>query len=104
MSNKELMLNDIEKYLNETLFYSKKDLINVVGNIYDLHNKSSSKKLKMKNNENKPKREPTKYQIFLKSKMQELKEIEDAKEEGQEKMKQKDILSMAAKLWKEQKE
>jgi hypothetical protein len=103
MTNNELMLNDIEKYLKETLFYSKKDLLNVVGNIYDLHNKTS-KKLKMKNNENKPKREPTKYQIFLKNKMQELKAIEDAKGEGEEKMKQKDIMSMAAKLWKEQKE
>jgi|LakMenEpi03Aug12_release.lakeMendotaPanAssembly.Ray.scaffolds.fasta_scaffold989350_1 hypothetical protein len=97
MSNfKELIFKDIEKFLNENKKFSKKDLLNVAKNSYDLHNKSSTKNLKKD-------KEPTEYQIFLKNKMQELKAIEDAKGEGEEKLKQKDIMSNAAKLWKEHK-
>jgi hypothetical protein len=102
MSNfNELILKDIEKYLTANLFYSKKDLLTEIGKIYDLH---KSNKKKVVSTEDKPKRELTKYQLFIKNKTKELKEIEDAKNEGDVKLKQKEIMTMAAKLWKEQKE
>jgi len=101
MSNpNELILKDIENYLNNNLFYAKKDLLTTISNIYDLH---KSKK-KIASNEDKPKKELTKYQLFIKDKLKELKDIEDAKDEGIVKLKQKEIMTIAAKLWNEQKE
>jgi len=54
--------------------------------------------------EEKPKKELTAYQKFMKEKMAELKAEEDAKEDGVEKIKPKDLMKKIGELWKQQKE
>ena len=50
--------------------------------------------------EDKPKRKLSDYQQFAKEQLAFLKQREDAKEEGQEKLKQKDLMKLVAKRWK----
>ena len=64
--------------------------------------KKSSKKIKLDNPE-KEKKPLTDYQSFVKTTLKTLKEREDAKEEGEEKLKQKDLMKEVGELWKQEK-
>ena len=120
MSFKDLLFADVEKFIEENDDFTKKDLLAVVSNCYDANKKNSGKKLKLKktkddedekqtkktskkiklDNPEKEKKPLTDYQSFVKTTLKTLKEREDAKEEGEVKMKQKDLMKEVGELWK----
>ncbi len=126
MSFKELLFADVEKFLEENESFTKKDLLAIVGSCYDANMKKTAKKLKMKkekdDDEVKPKKgnkklkvakeeEPEKekkpltaYQQFAKITLKTLKEREDAKPEGEVKLKQTDLMKELGLLWKKEKD
>ncbi len=96
-----LILNDIKQFFEENKSFTKKDLVSFVSKSFDSHKKSV--KLNKKDEaDDKPKREPTAYQLFVKSTLPSLKAREDAKNEGEEKLKQTELIKEVAKMWKEQ--
>ena len=126
MSFKELLFADVEKFLEENENFTKKDLLAVVSSCFDENIKKQSKKLKMKKEkidvEKKPKKENKKlklekevepakekkpltaYQQFAKITLKTLKEREDAKPEGEVKLKQTDLMKELGVLWKQEKD
>jgi len=101
MSFKELLFTNIEKFLEENENYTKKDLLSVVSKSFDEGKKLVAKKLKVKNvKEEKEKKPLTAYQVFVKTTLKTLKEREDAKAEGEDKLKQKDLMKEVGELWK----
>ena len=101
--------------------FNKKDLENVVNNAIkeayenikvvkgkkprktvDKLKKDNDDKPK-KDNDDKPKKELTAYQIFMKEQMGLLKAREDAKPEGDEKKKPKELMKEIGELWKKSK-
>ena len=56
--------------------------------------------LKPDDDNEKPKRKLSDYQQFAKDQLSILKHREDAKEDGDEKLKQKDLMKLVAKRWK----
>ena len=124
MSANQKIITSITEALNKFFSdkgdeYTKKELENImsvaVKDAYDnskvkgkaprkLLSTKEKKENKEDNKEEKPKKELTAYQKFMKEKMAELKAEEDAKEEGVEKIKPKDLMKKIGELWKQQKE
>jgi hypothetical protein len=112
MAFNELVLNDITRYINDTPAFTKKDLVSYVGKVFDEHKTTVprkkllklGKKDKKENDEenDKPKRQPTAYQLFVKTTLPELKAREDAKDDGEVRLKQTELIREVAKMWKEQ--
>jgi len=109
MAFNELVLNDITRYINDTPAFTKKDLLSVAGKAFDLHKTQVPRKKLLKlgqkkkdDGEDKPKREPTAYQLFVKTTLPTLKARENAKDEGEVRLKQTDLIKEVAKMWKEQ--
>jgi len=104
----ELLLKDIKQFIDENESFTKKDLVSLVGKSFDMHKVVVPRKKSMKlgknkeEGEEKPKRAPTAYQLYVKATLPELKAREDAKGEGEEKLKQTDLIKEVAKMWKEQ--
>jgi hypothetical protein len=83
--------------------YYKDNLVGDGSNIEVVMNKKV-KKDNLVPDEDKPKRKLRDYQQFAKDQLAFLKQREDAKEEGEEKLKQKDLMKLVAKRWKLKKE
>ncbi len=106
-ANNELLLSDIKQFFEENESFTKKDLVSFVSKSFDSHKtaaprKKSVKQGKKEEGDEKPKRPPTAYQLFVKATLPELKAREDAKGEGEEKLKQTELIKEVAKMWKEQ--
>ncbi len=103
----ELLLNDIKHFFEENESFTKKDLVSFVGKVFDMHKPVATRKKSLKLgkekkvDDEKPKRAPTAYQLFVKETLPELKAREDAKGEGEEKLKQTDLIKEVAKMWKD---
>lgn len=107
MTFNELILGDIKAFFDDTPVFNKKDLITAVGRIFDSHKASAPRKsLKLgrgrkEEKEEKSKREPTGYQLFVKTTLPGLKARENAKGDGEVKLKQTDLIKEVAKMWKD---
>ena len=124
-ANNKAILADIKAFLDEHETITKKDFLKAIGDAFD-KNKVAKKALKnkwtpkdaddesviekvmkkkvnkdnLKPDEDKPKRKLSDYQQFAKEQLAYLKQREDAKEDGEEKLKQKDLMRLVAKRWK----
>lgn len=124
-ANNKAILADIKAFLDEHETITKKDFLKAIGDAFD-KNKVAKKALKIKGkakdaddesvvekvmkkkvikdnlkpDEDKPKRKLSDYQQFAKEQLAYLKQREDAKEDGEEKLKQKDLMRLVAKRWK----
>jgi hypothetical protein len=124
-ANNKAILADIKAFLDEHETITKKDFLKAIGDAFD-KNKVAKKALKIKGkpkeddnesvvekvmkkkvnkdnlkpDEDKPKRKLSDYQQFAKEQLTYLKQREDAKEEGVEKLKQKDLMRLVARRWK----
>jgi hypothetical protein len=124
-ANNKAILADIKAFLDEHETITKKDFLKAIGDAFD-KNKVAKKTLKIKGkpkdaddesvvekvmkkkvnkdnlkpDEDKPKRKLSDYQQFAKEQLAYLKQREDAKEDGEEKLKQKDLMRLVAKRWK----
>ncbi len=96
------MLNEIKQFFEENESFTKKDLVSFVSKSFDSHKVTAPKKKSVKEDDEKSKREPTAYQLFVKANLLKLKAREDAKGEGEEKLKQPERMKEVAKMWKEQ--
>lgn len=128
-ANTKAILADIKSYLDTNDKIIKKDFLKAVGDAFDKNKIAKPKALKLKAKakeeaqesnveevmnrkvkkddlkpEDKPKRKLSDYQQFAKEQLAFLKQREDAKEEGVEKLKQKDLMKLVAKRWKLKKE
>ena len=130
-ANNKAILADIKSYLDSNDKIIKKDFLKAVGEAFDKNKLAKPKALKLKAkakeevgdgsnieivmnkkvkkdnlvpDEDKPKRKLSDYQQFAKDQLAFLKQREDAKEEGEEKLKQKDLMKLVAKRWKLKKE
>lgn len=107
MAFNDLVMSDIKKFFEENESFTKKDLVSCVGKAFDAHKATVPRKKLMKlgknkeGGEDKEKRQPTKYQLFVKTTLPTLKAREDAKGDGEEKLKQKDLIREVALLWKQ---
>ena len=101
MNNNELAVR-ISNYLSsQTDSIQKNELLKVIGKIYtDLEKGKSSKRTTNSDGEKK-KREPTKYNLFMRSKMAELKEKIQS---GELKLSNREMMTYISKLWKEENE
>ena len=93
-SNNQLIVNDFITALETHDNISLSDMKKLLTKSYNKINKKSKKQ---EGGEEKPKRAPTAYNIFMKEKMSELK-LADPTKKG------KELMSEAASLWKEHKE
>lgn len=110
MSENKHIVDEIIKELNSFLInndkYSKKELETVVSvacrNAYDKYKGKSKGKKNKKNDdeEDKPKKELSPYQLFMKEQMPILKARENEKEDGVEKKKATDLMKEIGELWK----
>ena len=129
-ANTKAILADIKTFLESNDKINKKDFLKAVCDAFDNNKLAKPKALKLKvkakeeiegsNVEavmnkkvkkddlipegDKPKRKLSDYQQFAKDQLAFLKQREDAKEEGVEKLKQKDLMKLVAKRWKLKKE
>ena len=129
-ANTKAILADIKSFLESNDKINKKDFLKAVGEAFDKNKLAKPKALKLKvkakeeiegsnveavmnkkvkkdnlvPDEDKPKRKLSDYQQFAKEQLAFLKQREDAKEEGEEKLKQKDLMKLVAKRWKLKKE
>jgi hypothetical protein len=130
-ANTKAILADIKSFLESNDKIVKKDFLKAVGEAFDKNKVAKPKALKLKEkakeeidggsnieavmkkkvkkdnlvpDEDKPKRKLSEYQQFAKDQLAFLKQREDAKEEGEEKLKQKDLMKLVAKRWKLKKE
>ena len=129
-ANNKAILADIKTFLEANENITKKDFLKAIGEAFDKNKVVKTKTLKVKakavkddgeeagdeveavmkrktkkdalkpDDEDKPKRKLSDYQQFAKEQLAFLKQREDAKEEGQEKLKQKDLMKLVAKRWK----
>lgn len=132
--NNKAVLTAIKTFLDGADKLTKKDFLKAVGDAFDANiTKAKAKTLKVKakakepkdegqeeteplkkkvkkdalkpdDDGEKPKRKLSEYQIFAKEQLAFLKSREDEKEEGEEKLKQKDLMRLVAKRWKLKKE
>lgn len=129
-ANNKAILAEIKSYLDTNDKIIKKDFLKAVAVAFDNNKPAKTKALKLKAKANeevdgsnvdvvmnkkikkdnlvpddeKPKRKLSDYQQFAKDQLAFLKQREDAKEEGVEKLKQKDLMKLVAKRWKLKKE
>jgi len=129
-ANTKAILADIKSFLESNDKINKKDFLKAVGDAFDNNKLAKPKALKLKvkakeeidgsnveavmnkkvkkddlkPEDDKPKRKLSDYQQFAKDQLAFLKQREDAKEEGVEKLKQKDLMKLVAKRWKLKKE
>ena len=129
-ANAKAILADIKSFLDSNDKIVKKDFLKAVGEAFDKNKLAKPKVLKLKAkakeeingsnievvmnkkvkkdnlnpDEDKPKRKLSDYQQFAKDQLAFLKQREDAKEDGVEKLKQKDLMKLVAKRWKLKKE
>lgn len=130
-ANTKAILADIKNFLDSNEKIIKKDFLKAVGEAFDKNKLAKPKALKLKakakeevdgsnieavmnkkvkkdnlipDGEEKPKRKLSDYQQFAKEQLAFLKQREDAKEDGEEKLKQKDLMKLVAKRWKLKKE
>jgi hypothetical protein len=125
-ANNKAILADIKAFLDENETTTKKDFLKAIGEAFDKNKVAKTKTLKVKSkakdennesvvekvmnkkvkkdtlkpDEDKPKRKLSDYQQFAKEQLAYLKQREDAKEEGEEKLKQKDLMKLVAKRGK----
>jgi hypothetical protein len=127
------ILADIKTFLDGNDKTTKKDFLKAVGEAFDKNKTAKPKTLKLKGKqqaevkddkeekvfggrkvkkvekddihpEDKPKRKLSDYQQFAKDQLAYLKQREDAKEDREEKLKQKDLMKLVGKRWKLKKE
>lgn len=129
-ANNKAILAEIKSYLDTNDKIIKKDFLKAVAVAFDNNKPAKTKALKLKAkakeevdgsnvdvvmnkkikkdnlvpDDEKPKRKLSDYQQFAKDQLAFLKQREDAKEEGVEKLKQKDLMKLVAKRWKLKKE
>lgn len=129
-ANNKAILAEIKSYLDTNDKIVKKDFLKAVGEAFDKNKIAKPKAIKLKAkakeevegsnieavmnkkvkkdnlipDEDKPKRKLSDYQQFAKEQLSLLKQREDAKEDGEEKLKQKDLMKLVAKRWKMKKE
>lgn len=129
-ANTKGILAEIKNFLDSNENITKKDFLKAVGDAFDNNKPDKPKTLKMKvkakKNEGvegveevmkkkinkdtlkvdgeKPKRKLSEYQLFAKEQLSLLKKREDDKGDGEEKLKQKDLMKLVAKRWKLKKE
>jgi hypothetical protein len=128
-ANNKAILAEIKSFLDSNEKIVKKDFLKAVGEAFDKNKLAKPKALKLKGKvkeevegsnvaqvmskqvmkddlvpEEKPKRKLSDYQQFAKDQLAFLKQREDAKDEGEEKLKQKDLMKLVAKRWKLKKE
>ena len=126
-ANNKSILADIKTFLESHEKITKKDFLKAVGTAFDKNKVEKPKTLKLKakaaleevegsNLEkvmnkkvqkdelvpigDKPARKLSDYQLFAKEQLAFLKQREDAKEEIEVKLKQKDLMKLVAKRWK----
>ena len=126
-ANNKSILADIKTFLESHEKTTKKDFLKAVGTAFDKNKVEKPKTLKLKakaaleevegsNIEkvmnkkvqkdelvpigDKPARKLSDYQLFAKEQLAFLKQREDAKEEIEVKLKQKDLMKLVAKRWK----
>lgn len=126
-ANNKSILADIKTFLESHEKITKKDFLKAVGTAFDKNKVEKPKTLKLKakaaleevegsNIEkvmnkkvqkdelvpigDKPARKLSDYQLFAKEQLAFLKQREDAKEEIEVKLKQKDLMKLVAKRWK----
>jgi len=125
-ANNKAILAEIKSFLDDNETITKKDFLKAVGEAFDKNKVAKPKALKVKGKKNdddesvvekvmkkkvqkdtlkpddeeKPKKKLSDYQQFAKDQLAFLKQREDAKEEGEEKLKQKDLMKLVAKRWK----
>jgi len=128
--NTKAILTAIKTFLDRDEKPTKKDFLKVIGDAFDANAKTGAKtktlkvkvkakvapadegeeeieplkkKVKkddLKSQDDKPKRKLSEYQIFAKEQLALLKRREDEKEDGEVKLKQKDLMRLVAKRWK----
>jgi hypothetical protein len=129
-ANTKAILAEIKSFLESNDKIIKKDFLKVVGEAFDNNKLAKPKGLKLKAKakeeiegsnveavmnkkvkkddlkpeDDKPKRKLSDYQQFAKEQLAFLKQREDAKDKGEEKLKQKDLMKLVAKRWKLKKE
>lgn len=128
-ANNKAILADIKYFLDTNEKIIKKDFLKAVGEAFDKNKLAKPKALKLKAKakeevegsnisqvmkkpvmkddlvpDEKPKRKLSEYQQFAKEQLAFLKHREDVKEDGEEKLKQKDLMKLVAKRWKLKKE
>jgi len=121
-ANKEIIndiVSKINEFFNQNKQYTKKELETTIStlakNAYDKFKNKAKGKGKKEDKEgikedkedikeDKPKRELTKYQIFMKEQMAILKARENAKGDGEEKISPKNLMREIGEMWKAQKE
>lgn len=116
MSANTQIIEDIKTFLDDNEKCTKKEFVAACGTAFDEHKKSKGKKAGAKDKdvekskaakeddaEEKPKKELTEYQKFMKEQMPILKAREDEKDDGEEKKKAKDLLKEIGVMWQAQK-
>ena len=127
--NNKAILSAIKSFLEGNEKPTKKDFLKAVGDAFDMNAKTVAKAktlkvkakakkdegleeteplkktvkkdaLKPEDDDEKPKRKLSAYQIFAKEQLTLLKSREDEKEEGVVKLKQKDLMRLVARRWK----
>jgi len=126
-AHSKAILADIKTFLDENNKTTKKDFLKAVGDAFDKNKTAKPKTLKLKGkakaevkvdvgaedvlkrktkknalvpDDDKPKRKLSDYQQFAKEQLAYLKNREDEKEEGEERLKQKDLMKLVGKRWK----
>jgi hypothetical protein len=127
-ANAKAIVAEIKTFLEANLNITKKDFLKAVGQAFDNNKNAKTKSLKLKaavdksdedgntidavmkkpvkkdtlkpeEGDEKPKRKLSDYQIFAKEQLAFLKNREDSKDDGEEKLKQKDLMKLVAKRW-----
>lgn len=129
-ANTKAIIADIKAFLDSNEKTTKKDFLKAVADAFDKNKLEKPKTLKLKTkakededagdkndvskvmskkvkkdnlnpaDDEKPKRKLSEYQQFAKEQLLLLKQREDAKGDGEEKLKQKDLMKLVAKRWK----
>jgi len=127
-ANAKAIVAEIKTFLEANMNITKKDFLKAVGQAFDNNKNAKTKSLKLKaavdksdedgnkidavmkkpvkkdtlkpeEGDEKPKRKLSDYQIFAKEQLAFLKHREDSKDDGEEKLKQKDLMKLVAKRW-----
>lgn len=118
MSANKKIIEDIKTFLDDNEKCTKKEFVSACGAAFDEHKKSKGKKTKNaeempkksakkdevdEDGEEKPKKELTGYQKFVKEQMPILKAREDEKDDGETKKKASELMKEIGELWKAEK-
>jgi len=102
MSAKKQLVENIKSFLDHNEKCNKKEFLIACGAAFEEHKtkgKKSVKKEKDDNGDEKPKKELSGYQKFVKEQMPMLKAREDEKKEGETKKKASELMKEIGELW-----